>query len=84
VGGIDPTRAVPVMLDVGTDRESFLNDPTYIGNRNARIRGQRCEFIDAYVRSVTKMLPNGLLQWEDLAPGNARRILERYEFAPLR
>jgi malate dehydrogenase (oxaloacetate-decarboxylating) len=26
-GGIDPTRVIPVMLDVGTNRESLLNDP---------------------------------------------------------
>ena len=25
-GGIDPRRVIPVMLDVGTDRESLLND----------------------------------------------------------
>ena len=78
-GGIDPTRAIPVMLDVGTNRESLLNDPMYIGNRHTRIRGERYDaFIDAYVRAATKLFPNALLQWEDFAPGNGRRILEKY------
>jgi len=78
-GGIDPARAIPVMLDVGTNRESLLSDPMYIGNRHARIRGERYDaFIDAYVRAATKLFPNALLQWEDFAPGNGRRILEKY------
>src|SRR5580658_6845355 len=77
--GIDPARVVPVMLDVGTNRESLLNDPTYIGNRHARIRGARYDaFIDAYVKVATRLFPNALLQWEDFAPGNGRRILEKY------
>jgi malate dehydrogenase (oxaloacetate-decarboxylating) len=78
-GGIDPTRTIPVMLDVGTNRESLLSDPMYVGNRHPRIRGGRYDaFIDAYVRLVTKMFPHALLQWEDFAPGNGRRILETY------
>src|SRR3989440_5223267 len=78
-GGIDPTRVIPVMLDVGTNRESLLNDPMYIGNRHPRIRGEQYDaFIDAYVKAATKLFPNALLQWEDFAPSNGRRILERY------
>ena len=78
-GGIDPARVIPVMLDVGTNRESLLSDPMYIGNRHARIRGERYDaFIDAYVKAATKLFPNALLQWEDFAPGNGRRILEKY------
>ena len=78
-GGIDPARVIPVMLDVGTNRESLLNDPMYIGNRHARVRGERYDaFIDAYVKAATKLFPNALLQWEDFAPGNGRRILEKY------
>src|SRR6266550_831431 len=78
-GGIDPTRVIPVMLDVGTNRESLLNDPMYIGNRHARIRGKRYEaFIDAYVKAATKLFPNAMLQWADFEPGNGRRILEKY------
>jgi len=78
-GGIDPTRVIPVMLDVGTNRESLLKDPTYVGNRHPRVRGERYDaFIEAYVETVTKLFPNALLQWEDFAPGNGRRILDKY------
>jgi malate dehydrogenase (oxaloacetate-decarboxylating) len=78
-GGIDPTRVIPVMLDVGTNRESLLDDPMYIGNRHPRIRGERYDaFIDAYVMAVRKLFPKALLQWEDFAPTNGRRILEKY------
>jgi malate dehydrogenase (oxaloacetate-decarboxylating) len=78
-GGIDPTRVIPVMLDAGTNRESLLGDPMYIGNRHARVRGERYDgFIDAYVRVATRLFPNALLQWEDFAPGNGRRILTKY------
>src|SRR5271170_2035193 len=67
-GGIDPTRVIPVMLDVGTNRESLLKDPMYIGNRHPRVRGKRYdEFIEAYVEIATRLFPNALLQWEDFA-----------------
>jgi len=78
-GGIDPARIMPVMLDVGTDRESLLNDSTYIGNRHPRVRAERYDaFIDAYVTAAAKLFPRAVLQWEDFAPSNARRILEKY------
>ena len=78
-GGIDPTRVIPVMIDVGTNRDSLLEDPAYIGSRHARIRGEKYDaFIDAYVQTVTALFPNALLQWEDFAPSNGRRIISRY------
>jgi malate dehydrogenase (oxaloacetate-decarboxylating) len=78
-GGIDPTRVIPVMLDVGTNQESLLKDPMYIGNRHARVRGERYEtFIDAYVEMATKLFPKALLLWEDFGHGNGRRVLEKY------
>jgi len=78
-GGIDPTRVIPVMLDVGTNRESLLADPMYPGNRHARVRGERYDaFIDAYIKAATKFFPNALLHWDDFGPGPARRILEKY------
>src|SRR5579872_1167879 len=78
-GGINPRRVIPVMLDVGTNRESLRNDPMYIGNRHARIRGERYDaFIESYVRIATRLFPDALIQWEDFAPENGRRILEKY------
>ncbi len=51
----------------------------YIGNRHPRVRGERYdEFIDTYVRAVTNRFPHALLQWEDFAPDNGRRIIDRY------
>jgi malate dehydrogenase (oxaloacetate-decarboxylating) len=78
-GGIDPTRVIPVMLDVGTNRASLLADPMYPGNRHGRVRGERYDaFIEAYVRAATKVFPNAILQWEDFGPGNGCRIQEKY------
>ncbi len=79
-GGIDPGRVIPVMLDVGTNQPSLLEDPMYIGNRHNRVRGSRYDaFINSYVAAVTKLFPRAILQFEDLEAGNGRRILERYE-----
>ena len=78
-GGVDPTRVIPVMLDPGTNRESLLSDAMYIGNRHPRVRGEEYDnFIEAYVQAVSKLFPGALLQWEDFAPENGRRILEKY------
>jgi malate dehydrogenase (oxaloacetate-decarboxylating) len=77
--GIHPGRVIPVMLDVGTDRRSLLEDPVYVGNRHARVRGQRYdEFVEAYVETASRLFPHALLHFEDFGPSNARRILEQY------
>ena len=78
-GGIDPARTIPVMLDVGTDRQSLLDDPLYIGNRHPRVPAAEYDaFLDKFVRAVGKLFPLALLHWEDLGVANARRLLERY------
>lgn len=77
--GIDPTRVIPVVLDVGTNRETLLNDPSYVGHRHSRATGEKYDaFIEAYVKTVQKLFPQALLHWEDFGPGNGRRILEKY------
>jgi malate dehydrogenase (oxaloacetate-decarboxylating) len=77
--GIDPDRVIPVMLDVGTDRESLLNDPLYVGNRHSRVRGERYDaLIAAYVEAAARLFPDALLHFEDFGPSNARRILNEY------
>jgi malate dehydrogenase (oxaloacetate-decarboxylating) len=77
--GIDPSRVIPIALDVGTDNEELLNEPGYVGNRHSRVRGQRYDdFIEAYVKTATGMFPKAMLHWEDFGPSNGRRILEKY------
>jgi malate dehydrogenase (oxaloacetate-decarboxylating) len=77
--GIDPDRVIPVMLDVGTDRESLLTDRVYVGNRHSRVRGERYDrLIKAYVETASRLFPNALVHFEDFGPSNARRILTQY------
>jgi len=77
--GVDPERAIPVVLDVGTDRTGLLTDPGYLGEKHARLRGEQYDaLIDKYVSTAKQMFPNALLHWEDFGEANARRILDRY------
>jgi malate dehydrogenase (oxaloacetate-decarboxylating) len=77
--GIHPSRVLPVVLDVGTDNLTLLNDELYLGERHARVRDERYDrLIDAYVTAAGTLFPNALLHWEDFGAANARRILDRY------
>ena len=77
--GIDPRRVFPVSLDVGTNNEGLLNDPLYLGNRHARVRGPRYDaFIKKYLEMASSRFPNALLHFEDFGADNARRILVTY------
>ncbi len=77
--GIHPHRVLPVVLDMGTDNLTLLNDEMYLGARHARVRDRRYdELIDAYVIACQKLFPHAMLHWEDFGAGNARRILNKY------
>jgi malate dehydrogenase (oxaloacetate-decarboxylating) len=77
--GIHPATTLPIMLDTGTNNPDLLNDPLYLGWRHERVRGNDYDaFIDAFVQQVRRTFPGALLQWEDFAKGNARRLLDRY------
>jgi malate dehydrogenase (oxaloacetate-decarboxylating) len=79
LGGIPPEHCLPVLLDVGTDNETLLNDPIYIGWQHKRIRGKEYDdFVEAFVTAVRQRWPQILLQWEDFAGSNAARLLAKY------
>jgi malate dehydrogenase (oxaloacetate-decarboxylating) len=79
IGGIDPARTLPIVLDVGTDNVELLDDPHYLGWRHRRIDDDDYyAFIDKFVAAVHQELPNVLLQWEDFATVHAQPILARY------
>ena len=78
-GGIAPQNTLPILLDVGTNNEERLKDPTYLGWRHERIRDKEYDdFIEQFVQAVMKRFPNVLLQWEDFASVDAAPILARY------
>ncbi len=78
--GIHPARALPVILDVGTDNQELLTDPLYLGWHHERVRGAAYDaFIDTFVQTVKRTFPHVLLQWEDFAKRNARRLLIHYQ-----
>src|ERR1043165_4326442 len=65
LGGIDPARTLPIVLDVGTDNVELLEDPQYLGWRHRRISDDDYyAFIDEFVSAVKEELPNVLLQRE--------------------
>lgn len=79
IGGIDPARTLPIVLDVGCDDDELRDDPYYLGWRHPRVTGDDYEeFVDAFVTAVREELPGVLLQWEDFASKNALPILDRY------
>jgi malate dehydrogenase (oxaloacetate-decarboxylating) len=79
IGGIDPKRTLPILLDVGTNNQERLHDPEYIGWRHERITGQPYwDFMDKFVSCIMRKLPDVLLQWEDFAKPHARPILDKY------
>ncbi|MCP8969933.1 NAD-dependent malic enzyme [Ectobacillus ponti] len=77
--GIDPSRVLPVVLDVGTNNQALLDDPIYVGNQFPRVRGERYDaFIDRFVQTARRFFPDVLLHWEDLGNVNARNIMDKY------
>ncbi|KAH9917164.1 hypothetical protein B0H21DRAFT_770197 [Amylocystis lapponica] len=79
LAGIDPSKALSVTLDVGTNNQELLDDDLYVGWPNGRVRGQAYDkFVDQFVQLVRKYHPHSLLHFEDFGVGNAKRLLDLY------
>jgi len=78
--GIDPSRCLPIMLDVGTENNNLKEDPLYIGLTNGRVRGQAYDdFIDEFMEQVSLVFPDAIIQFEDFGNRNAGRLLKKYK-----
>lgn len=78
--GIDPQTVLPVVLDCGTNRETLLKDPFYLGNRHKRIYGDPYyDFVNQFVETAEKLFPDLYLHFEDFGRSNAAAILKKYQ-----
>jgi len=78
--GIDPAQVLPVSIDAGTNNQTLLDDPLYLGNHHKRVYGdQYYDVIDQFVTAEQKLFPESLLHWEDFGRSNAQVILDKYK-----
>ena len=60
-GGISPAYTLPVVLDVGTDNRTLLDDPMYMGLRENRVdQATYDEFVDAFISAAQRRWPSGI------------------------
>jgi len=77
--GVPPEHTLPIILDVGTNNETFLNDPLYPGLKQKRIVGKEYDdFIEAFVIAINEVYPKICIQWEDFKGVDAIRILNKF------
>jgi malate dehydrogenase (oxaloacetate-decarboxylating) len=78
-GGISPAYTLPVALDVGTNNQTLLDDPMYLGTRRRRIdSGDYNAFVDQFIDALQDRWPGVLIQFEDFAQANAMPLLQRH------
>ncbi|EAD3045212.1 NAD-dependent malic enzyme [Listeria monocytogenes] len=77
--GLAPDRVLPVVIDAGTNNETLLNDPMYLGNKRPRLSESEYDaFIASFVNVMKDVFPKAILHWEDFGRANASRILHNY------
>ncbi len=77
--GVPPHSTLPVMLDMGTNNEGFLDDPLYPGLRVRRTMGAEFdEFLEEFVVAVQEVFPRCCIQFEDFTNRTAMPLLARY------
>ncbi len=77
--GVAPHHCLPVLLDVGTNRQELLDDPLYTGTLQKRVRGSAYrELVEEFVVEAARAFPRVVIQFEDFATQNAFDLLNRY------
>lgn len=77
--GIYPSKKLPVVIDVGTDNETLLKDPLYLGEKHHRIKGEKYyEIIDEFIIAAHERWPKALIQFEDFTNDHAFPLLKKY------
>jgi len=77
--GIAPEQCLPIMLDVGSNNQQLINDPLYLGLKQARITGDDyLQLIDEFINTVQEVFPKAVIQFEDFLTPNAYALLNIY------
>jgi malate dehydrogenase (oxaloacetate-decarboxylating)(NADP+) len=77
--GVHPKLCLPVMLDVGTNNAELMEDPYYVGLRQARLRGAEYDaLVEEFITAACDVFPGVLIQFEDFANQTAFRLLRKY------
>ena len=77
--GVHPRWCLPITLDVGTENDTLLNDPIYIGLPQRRLRGEAYDaLVQEFMDAAREVFPRAVVQFEDFANTNAFRILQTY------
>ncbi|MGO9264796.1 MAG: NAD-dependent malic enzyme [Candidatus Binataceae bacterium] len=77
--GVPPEVTLPVVIDCGTNNETLMRDPLYLGLRQTRPTvAELDEFVEEFVTAVQREFPGCCIQFEDWAGTDAIRLLARY------
>jgi malate dehydrogenase (oxaloacetate-decarboxylating)(NADP+) len=77
--GVPPEGLLPMYLDAGTNNETYLRDPLYVGLRQKRpSRKELYAFVDEFVEAVQEIFPNCCIHFEDWTGVDAVALLARY------
>jgi malate dehydrogenase (oxaloacetate-decarboxylating)(NADP+) len=77
--GVPPEGLLPMYLDAGTNNETYLRDPLYVGLRQHRPPTEELyAFVDEFVDAVQEIFPNCCIHFEDWTGSDAIALLARY------
>jgi malate dehydrogenase (oxaloacetate-decarboxylating)(NADP+) len=77
--GVPPQGLLPMYLDAGTNNETYLQDPLYVGLRQHRPpTAELYAFVDEFVEAVQEVFPDCCIHFEDWTGVDAIALLARY------